>query len=288
MQFLGACIVLMGTLTAPGNTPVVLENESIRLELEPRTFSVRFVGFPGGKNFLDLIHLPASAIAGPGWLEPGGLTTDLIPETENSALLRRGPAELIAHERQYVLLLGPKDDARQWRIKKEYFLTPGQSEVRYKVTVLSPVKEERPVGVRITAQLPEVGELRFPGAAGTLGLLSGDFPGFALLEAGGADASVIPLAGGGMRRRAVVEIPAAMLVYETPFGQWTRSMEVLSGLGSGEDATPSRALLLLDDDTHVYQAGLDVMQAGINVGAPLVVQERWVLSKPAATGDDGR
>jgi len=288
MYFLGAYIALTSMLAAQGQTPVVLESPHVRIELESRTFSVRFVGFPGGKNFLDLIHLTASAIASPGWLEPGGITTDLIPDSENSALLRRGPAELVVFEEHYVLLLGPEDPDHHWRIKKEYFLAVDRSEVRYKLTVMSTLKEERKVGVRITAQLPREGGLLIPKAAGALGLLRGDFPRFNELIGSVADAYTINLAVGPKRQRAVLASPATSLVYETPFGRWERQIEIRSSLESPSENAMPRLLVLLDDDSHVYQAGLEVTQSGVNVGAPLVVQERWRFTPPGtSSSQDG-
>ena len=279
MQFLGSCIVLLGALAAVGQAPVVLENGHVRLEIEPRTFSLHFAGFPGGKNFLDVIHVPATEIAAAGWLEPGGVTTDLLPEVENSALMRRGPAEVIVSEDHYLLLMGPMHPERDWRIKKEYFLTPGRSEVRYKVTVLSPRKEERRAGIRITAQVPRNGRLHVPAAPGTLGLLRGDFPDFSGLREAGGDSFAIPVSARDERRSAVVAVPSSEVTLETDFGRWKRRMEVISEIDGGGSQSP-RLLVLLDDPAHRYQCGLEVVQSGVNVGAPLVVVEHWEFSPP--------
>lgn len=280
MPFFASCIVLIGAMTAQTPRPVVLENAYVRLELDPRTFSARFAGFPGGKNFLDVIHLTPSEIAAPGWLEPGGCTTDVLPDSENSALLRRGPAEIIVQEAQYVLLLSPVDPERGWRIKKEYFLVPDTSEARYKVTVLSSRKEERPVGIRTTTQFLGKGQLRVPAVPDSLGLLGGTFPGFANQREAPEGLYVLPLDGSSGRHGAVLAARASAFSLETDFGRWTRHIEIRSAVEENGTGAAPRFVALLDDRSHVYQGALEVMQAGVNVGAPLVVEERWIFAPP--------
>lgn len=276
MQLLAATLVL---IAVQSQTPVVLQNGYVRLELEPRTFSVRFAGFPGGKNFLEPVHLTESEIAGPNWVDPGGLTTDLLPARENSALLRRGPAEVVVQEERYVLLLGPEHPDSNWRVKKEYFLEKDTPEGRYKVTVTSARKTERRVGIRIAAQVVRAGQWEISGDFGVPGLMLGQYPDLASVTGADTPGYIVPLAGGRDRRRAVLAVPGAPEVtQQTPFGTWSRRLELASDTaGEGGPASP-RLVLLLDDATHVYQAGLEAMQSGVNVGAPLVIVEHWVFS----------
>src|SRR5688572_14071968 len=107
MDLCTSCLMLAGALSSAMGAPLALDNGKIRVELESRTFSVRFIGFPGGNNFLEPAHLTETELAGTGWLDPGGLFTDVLPVRTEDAMLRRGPAEVVEQRDDYVLLLGP-------------------------------------------------------------------------------------------------------------------------------------------------------------------------------------
>lgn len=264
-------------VTAPGEL-VVLENSFMRLELDPQTFSVRFAGTPGGKNFLEPVHLTESEVAGSGWVEPGGYTVDVLPESDNSALLRRGPATVEARESGYVLLLGPEDPVSQWRVKKEFYLDRDAPDVRVKITLLSSQKEERRAGIRLTAQVVRDGTLEYPHESGAPGLLAGDFPNLSAIRDQAGSAYMISIPGAG-RQRALLSARANAVTVVTSYGRWTRTLELLSAGETGEEAGNPRLLALLDDDTHICQVAMELCQSGVNVGAPLVAVERWTFSR---------
>lgn len=270
-------IVVAGMATASDPT-LVLQNGHIRVELEPRTFSLRYLGFPGGKNFLDPIYLSETEIAGAGWVAPGGVVTDLVPVSRAYASLRRGPATIAERTDDYILLLGPAHPESGWQFKKEYQLTRDSAALTYKLTVQTQQKEERSVRVRITAQLPEEGIVFIPHTAGELGFLRGAGPALRLLHAPEDSGYRIPLAANSSWRRAVLASPASELTYTTGFGVWSRRLEVRSA-APDEDST-YQFLALLDEASHTYQVALEAAQAGVNVGAPLVVVEHWTLSRP--------
>ena len=106
---------------------ITLENGPLRIEIDPAVFNVRFVGFPGGKNFVESHHVEERERGGPGWLDPGGVTTDLIPLEAEDAALRRGPAEIIESSDRHVVLLGTESAELGVRIKKEIRLDQAEA-----------------------------------------------------------------------------------------------------------------------------------------------------------------
>lgn len=284
MDLTQSCMLLAGALLTALGGPVALDNGKIRIELEPRTFSIQFIGAPGGNNFLEPIHLTAAELDGAGWIEPGGLTTDVLPARPEDAVLRRGPAEIVERRDDYVLLLGPEQSDLHWRVKKEIQLARDTAELTYKVTVLSSLKDERDVRIRNTARMAWIGSLNVPVAAGRLTLVRGAFAGIAdLLDDAETDYK-IPLLPPTNRARAVLESPSAEISHETPSGTWTRRIEIYSALAEEGAENQVRMMALLDDASHSYQSALEGAQSGVNVGAPLVVIEHWSLTAPAATG----
>lgn len=273
-------MLLISALASAFGGPLALDNGKIRIELEPRTFSVRFIGTPGGNNFLEPVHLTAAELDGPGWLDPGGLISDVLPVRMEDAVLRRGPAAVVEHRDDYLLLLGPEQPDLGWRVKKEFQLAHDTAELTYKVTVLSSLKEERDVRIRNTARLAWTGALSVPAAPGRMSLVRGTFGGIAdILEAPEAS-YLIPLHSKKTRTRAVLSSPAAEVTMATDFGVWTRRIEIRSSLADPEAENRIRMMALLDDTSHTYQSALEGAQSGVNVGAPLVVVEHWSVSPP--------
>lgn len=279
MLLYSLCIILVAGAAPAG--PVVLENQHLRVEIEPRTHSLRFFGRPGGWNFLEPVHLTTTDLNANGWIEPGGLFTDILPLERANADLRRGPAEVVEHRPDFLLLLGPEQAATGWRFKKEFLLTRDKAELVFKLTVMSNRKEEREVRVRTTAQLGWAGTVYLPREAGRLALLRGTWPGVEDLLTSEDSYYVLPLTTSVARRRAVLSSPAATQIVQSPAGVWTRRIEVRSAVAGEESALHTRSLALLDDPSHTYQVALEAGQRGVNVGAPMIVQEFWTLEEPA-------
>lgn len=277
MELTQSCLLLVGALASAFGGPLALDNGKIRIELEARTFSVRYIGIPGGNNFLEPTHLTATELASTGWIEPGGLTTDVLPIRAGDAVLRRGPAEVVEQRDDYVLLLGPEHPESHWRVKKEFQLTRDTAELTCKVTVLSSLKEERDIRIRNTARLAWTGALTVPVEPGRMSLIRGKFEGVGELLLAPESAYQIPLMSTQARERAVLSSPSPEVRMVTDFGVWTRQLEIRSSLPEPEAEGRIRMLALLDDGTHTYQAALEGAQSGVNVGAPLVVIERWTV-----------
>lgn len=280
MELLTSCLMLAGALSSTLGAPLALDNGKIRIELETRTFSVRFIGIPGGNNFLEPAHLTETELAGNGWLDPGGLFTDVLPVNTGNAVLRRGPAEVVERRDDYVLLLGPEHPESRWRVKKEVQLTRDAAELTYKVTVLTSLKEVRDIRIRTTARLDWSGELAIPVEPGRMSLVRGAFDDVSTLLEHPEESYNVPLRSQQLRTRAVLSSASPEVTMTTDFGVWTRRLEIRSALPEPEAENRIRMLALLDDPTHTYEAALEGAQPGTNVGAPLVVVEHWSVSPP--------
>jgi hypothetical protein len=282
MEPFSSWLLLAGLLSATVGAPLALDNGKIRIELEPRTFSVRFIGLPGGNNFLEPAHLTQTELAGTGWLDPGGLFTDVLPVRTEDAVLRRGPAEVVEQRDDYVLLLGPEHPESRWRVKKEIQLARDAAELTYKVTVLSSLKEERDVRIRTTARLDWSGALVVPVAPGRMSLVRGSFEDVSDLLELPEETYTVPLRSRQLRTRAVLSSASPDVTMTMDFGVWKRRLEIRSALPDPDAENRIRMLALLDDPSHTYEAALEGAQSGTNVGSPLVVVEHWSVSPPAS------
>ena len=277
--FLGALSIVpwLTALWLPfGAAGVVLENDAIRLELEPRTYSIRYLGQPGGPNFVDPLYLTERQHNEPGLVQPGGIMTDVLPVSEADALLRRGPASVVVHRPDYLLLMGPKSSISDLQVKKEYRLHGDQARITYRVSVLSSRKEERPITIRVTAQIPWGASLILPPRPeGGLQLVRGAFPGYTDFVAPSGSNYRVDLARREGRAHAVLKTLGGATSVETRFGNWTRSGAMHS---AGEDASsPVQIIALVDDASLTSQIALESTQTGVNVGAPLIYEEEWIL-----------
>ncbi len=262
-----------------GAAGVVLENDAIRLEVEPRTYSIRYLGRPGGPNFVDPLYLTERQYNEPGLVQPGGIMTDVLPVSEADAVLRRGPASVVVHRPNYLLLMGPKSPRSDLQLKKEYRLYGDEARVTYRVSVLSSRKEERSVTIRVTAQIPWGASLVIPPRPeGGLQLLRGAFPGFTDFVASSGSDYRIELARRKGRSHVVLKTLGGPTSVESPFGTWSRRGRMHS---AGEDSSaPLQIVALVDDASLTSQLALEGTQTGVNVGAPLVYEEEWTLHPP--------
>ncbi|MCF6287509.1 MAG: hypothetical protein L3K26_20345 [Candidatus Hydrogenedentes bacterium] len=276
---MGTCriVLLMLALGLPfAAGALILENDSIRIELEPKTFSLRFLGRPGGPNFIDPVYLTERERNIPGLVMPGGIMTDVLPVREERSALRRGPASIVEHREDYLLLLGQKDAATGLRVKKEYMLHRDEARLTYKLSVLSSLKAQRSVSVRVTAQIPWGSVLELPKPEdGGMRLICGAYPGFVAMAEQSGPQYRISLALRTAREHAVLRVPVRRIDVITPFGIWSRHA-VLRSAGE-RDGTNIGLLALVDDRSATCQIALEGRQAGVNVGAPLVFVESWTL-----------
>jgi hypothetical protein len=131
---LGLLILLQSFLGSPN--VVALDNGAIRIEVEPELFAIRFIGTPGGKNFLDPLYVRDSVRASEGPLESGGLTTSLDPAGPQAAELSRGPTRTIDSGWYHLVLIGPVAEESGLRLRKEIRIDPREPKAWFTVTVL--------------------------------------------------------------------------------------------------------------------------------------------------------
>ena len=270
-------IILLMSLVAPCFAEgVVLENRAIRIEIDPQTFSLRYVGRPGGPNFLDPVYLTERQRNEGGWIAPGGFISDVLPVSARDPAMRRGPATVIEQRSDYVLLMGPLSLRNQLQVKKEYILPRDGDVLTYKLSILSPMKTPHDVSVRITAQLRWSGQISFPKPVhGPPRLVHGRYPEWNGIMGQADKFYAIPLAERSGRDRAVLRSRINQVSITDGNVIWTRSASVTSA-GEAE----SRAVdffALIDDQSNICQIAFEARQSGVNVGAPLVYVETWTL-----------
>lgn len=257
--------------------PVVLDNGAVRVEVDPQLFSIRFVGFPGGRNFLQAFHVRDALRDSGGLAHPGGLETRLTPHDRPDAALLRGPAEVIEQTQHSVAMLGPVSEALDLRLKKEVWIHPRQAQAWLTVTVLARRDEGRSWALSNVAHLPPSCALRLDRADGTLEVLEGaeDLAAAAALTERYATISIPPVEPLG---RIVLGAFASKVAHVTAEGVWVRHIE---------DAPRSPRLLpdgvsfvaLLDSGDGHYTAALRGPLSATAPAQPLVFRERWALQK---------
>lgn len=258
--------------------PVLLENSvSLRVEVDPLIFSVRFLGFSGGRNFLEPLHVSEEERAGKDWLDPGGLVTDLIPGISRDAALRRGPAEVVSQDRLSVVMLGPESPESRLRMRKEIRLSEHLPELTYRVTVLTDGETSSTGALRNTVRLPQGTTLRIRKEMGTLRPLT---------EGGNVTHAVvqsnlywlIPVPPTAPIETLLLGAYVPEVTIENADGLWTRR---LTGMPDDPGRVPlqSTFLAILDDPTRSYGAALQGWSAEIRSNAPLTLSEEWILKK---------
>jgi len=264
---------------------VVLDNGAIRVELDPVTYSVRFLGRPGGPNFVDPLYMTPWQRRPGALVMPGGIMSDVLPVREDRAFLRRGPAAVLEQRRDYVLLMGPACGETQLQVKSEYLLDRNAPELTYRLSVLSSRRAGQTVAIRVTAQVPWAGALAFPAHGdGVPGLIRGAFPGYPGALAAEDGKHRLPLGVQRGREQAVLRAPVAQLEVTRPSGTWARGAALISA-GEGEE-TNVELLVLLDDQSQTCQIALEARQTGVNVGVPMVFVETWRLEEAPSMSED--
>lgn len=274
LRLMALSVALAHALATPA-TPLVLENNALRIEVDPQVFAVRFVGAPGGANFLDPQYLSDAQRQGTEWLDPGGLTTDLVPLEDKDPALRRGPAEVILQEPLRLILLGAESPAMGLRLKKEIRLDPREATAHYIVTALSSRADGPTVALRNTARLPLRSTVRVPRKDTPFAPIPpNDQVPWVLVKSVDfwlvpipPTARVAPLVLGGMAHAVDVQTDA---------GVWTRR---ITRPPTEATRVPggATALIVLDDTTRSYGASLQGEQALLTGATPLQLTEVWTL-----------
>ncbi len=257
--------------------PVVLDNGAIRVEVLPELFSVVFVGFPGGHNFVEPVHLESSIVKGTEWADPGGIVTDLIPYPGRDVAIRRGPAKIVEREEQRLVMEGPVSNALGVRLRKEIRLVDDVAQAFYKVYAIFEKDASKPWALRNTVRVPRQSTLRIHKKEAEIRLLSGT-------------ESLAPAVVKSMRYWQI-PIPPTSTLGTTILGAFAPKMEQVMEEGvwtryialMPEDAktTPHEVtfLCLLDDVTQSYGSALQGEEQKMKAGETLLFCEEWHLRK---------
>jgi len=266
---IASCIIAAASL--------VLDNGAVRVEVDPSLFSVRFIGMPGGTNFLEPLFVNETGRRGKDWLDPGGLVTDLIPCEARDAALRRGPAEVVVHDGQSLVLIGPPSEQMPLRLKKEIRLMGTEARVVFRVTVLSTSPEPLPLALRNTARLPHGVTLHVNKSDATIRSLADTdsiFP--AVVKS--SRYWLIPVPPAGPVDHVLLGAFVPELACQGNGGTWIRRIENMPADGQTVPQE-STFLCILDNETRSYGAALQCARVPVDAGRPLVFTEEWTFEK---------
>ena len=267
-------IILQSFLGAPG--VLALDNGAIRIEVDPDLFAVRFIGRPGGENFLDPIYVRDSVRISEGLVDSGGLTSAVEPAGLQSAALSRGPARVIDSGPYHLVLIGPVSEESGLRIRKELRIDPVEPKAWFIVTVLSLKKEAVELSVVNSARLPMGTAVSIPGSEGASFHALEDGIGTLPVDGAGGGSAIIPLSPRVARLIGRWGGPAGGVVIENATGIWIRKIE---GALAEAPAYVDKASLVLsiDDEAMRYSVDLRSARADVDSATPLILREAWEL-----------
>jgi hypothetical protein len=269
--------ILLAVLSMTLADAVVLDNGAIRIEVEPQVFAVRFVGFPGGSNFLDPLYVSPDDRNGSAWLDPGGLVSDVVPIEGHDPALRRGPGEVLEKRTDYLALLGPASSQNGLRIKKEFALDASSAKARYTVSVTVTGPKAASCAVRNTARLANASTLRVEKSDGTIRVLAGaDSVLPAVVNSN--QYWIIPVPPTAPMKNVVLGAFVSKIVHVNKQGTWTRR---IVNPPSDTKAVPSESsfVCLLDSETRSFGAAFQGATTPLEPCCALTFEEEWTLEK---------
>ncbi|HRI87820.1 MAG TPA: hypothetical protein PK869_06135 [Candidatus Hydrogenedentes bacterium] len=261
-----------------GADPVhVLDNGSIRIEVEPRLFSIRYIGLSTGENFVAQLSVDPAVADGTEWADAGGLQTDILPYSAKDAAIRRGPAEIVEQSEHYIAMLGPPSEATGTRLKKEILLHENSTRARFRVTAQRVGKENTRIALRNTARLPQRCTMRIERTDGELNVLKGTdsvFP--AVVKS--RRFWLVPVPPTSEMRGVILGAMLPRVTVALDHGTWTRRIvEVTTDPASVPNG--STLLCLLDDPSKSYAAAMQGAFAELKEGDLLTLEEEWEFER---------
>ena len=269
-------IHLLVIILAAAQELIVLENQALRLEIDPAIATIRCVAPKTGMNWLESLQLPDTEESSGDKVEPSGFSTALILKENQRVIPFRGPAQVLRKSPLSVVLLTPESSDLPLRLQQEIRLIRNTSLIRYTVTALNPGAEPITAALRNTAQLPLNVTIRSNRSDGTLRPLSGAN-------------SNNPVVAKVLEYWHIAIPPSPSVGGEASFGDfipeitihrgddvWQR--QILTMPESAEDSPEQCSFTCrLDDVRHVYSASLQSEFAVVSVAEPLVFAEEWRL-----------
>lgn len=278
------CIVFFCGLACAD--PAVIQNRHIQIAVDPSRFSVTFLGKPSGENFLEVLP-PADPGAEPA-LDGGGVETHLVPFDETDKVLRWGPADVVAHSEERVMMVGRRSAVSGLLLRKTLAIYPGRAKASFRVSVETENHAPTPLAVRNLARLA-------PGAA-----LLVDKTGGALQQLTGLDDETTVITELG--RYWAIGVPPESPQDDMLLGAFVREVRVRRGdavwrrrildMPQNEFDVPYGCTFLgvIDSPTSTYAAALQGATRSLRTGRSLVFLEIWELDdfdhEPIAVPED--
>lgn len=258
--------------------PIVLDNGKIRIELEAELFAVQFVGIPGGKNFVEPLHVDQSGRKGIHWVNPGGAYVELVPPRGLDAAIMRGPAIVIEQRKDYVALLGPVSPTLGVRLRKEVRLEPDAPRAKFTVTVMGMSPNPCDAALRHVVRMPHNMRFMVEKSAGSFRVLSGASDKDSPVESAG-EFWALPTPTGKREKSIVLGALADAAVHVNADGlRWHRRLpnkpEAPTDLPEGVSIWCK-----FGNGTSDYLAAMQGPQQMVTQAAPLVYVEMWSIEQ---------
>ncbi len=270
-------VLLLGFILLSADPSVALDNGTIRVVVEPRLFSISYVGLSGKQNFVSALEVPASAAEGTGAVDSGGLVSDVIPYNPKDAAIRRGPAEIVEQRGDYIAMLGPPSEISGVRLKKEIQLDADAPRAHFRVTAQRVAADAGSFAIRNTIRLPEKNTIRLERTDGDVRVLAGsDVPYTGVVKS--RRYWLIPVPPTKDLRSVVLGADATQMIVANDSGTWTRKIvEPPADKSKVPNASPF--LCLLDSRTGSYGAALQGATTEIKSGEFTTFEEEWTFEK---------
>lgn len=255
---------------------IVLENQAVRLEIDPAIATIRCVAPKAGMNFLETLQLPDTKESSGEKVAPSGLSTALVLDAGQRVIPFRGPAQVLRQTPLSVVLLTPESPGLPLKLQQEIRLIQNTSLIRYTATALNPDGEPVTAALRNTAQLPLGVTIRCHRSDGALRPLSGTDSNY-------------PVVAKVLEYWHIAIPPSQRVGGEVSFGGYIPEITIhrrddiwerrILTMPESPENIPEQSSFIchLDDVRHVYSASLQSEFAVVSVAEPLVFTEEWRL-----------
>lgn len=266
-------LALLFSSLAAAADPLVLTNGLVEVSISPEVFTVVGMRATGGKEWLTT--RTAETGTEDAWVDPGGITTDVLPFVED-APVRRGPALVTDQSALSLTMEGPMSDKLGLWLRKEVRLAPDSPEVSFTVTALSVKEEPQPVALRNTARLgPPRLSLRIMKSLGSVHPLSGqEKPGVTVVNS--MKYWMIPIPPTGKVKQMVLGGFFPEFTLRRGREEWTRRL-VSMPADAKQVEQECNFLCVLDTDTASYGVAFQGETGKLSKDAPVSLVETWVV-----------
>lgn len=143
---------MMAFLLGASGGVLSLDNGLMRVEADPAVMALRFLGPSEGPNLVEPLYVSRLDRRGQTTLDAGGICWEVLGVDHPA--LRRGPAEVLRHTDDALVLLSPVDSGTGLQLKLELLLEEATSALRVRATLTSQSSTpSAPVALRCAARL---------------------------------------------------------------------------------------------------------------------------------------